>query len=53
MLVQMVIKFKYIFYLTKYFLGSNFCPTNYVNEYEFVYWIKSGGYGKVYMGMYI
>jgi len=23
---------------------------NYVNEHEFVHWIKSGGYGKVYMG---
>jgi hypothetical protein len=23
---------------------------NYVNEHEFIKWIKSGGYGKVYEG---
>jgi hypothetical protein len=33
-------------------IGSNFNVYNYVNEHEFVYWIKSGGYGKVYMGKF-
>lgn len=33
-------------------LGSSFSVDNYVNEYDFGVWIKSGGYGKVYMGIY-
>lgn len=36
-----------------YYLGANFSINNYVNEHEFIYWIKSGGYGKVFMGRYI
>jgi len=31
-------------------LGLNFSVDNYINEHEFGFWIKSGGYGKVYMG---
>ncbi len=30
--------------------GGQFNVYNYVNEYKFVKWIKSGGYGKVYQG---
>jgi len=30
--------------------GSSFSVNNYVNEYKFTKWIKSGGYGKVYQG---
>jgi hypothetical protein len=30
--------------------GENFNFINYINEYEFSKWIKSGGYGKVYLG---
>jgi hypothetical protein len=33
--------------------GSNFSVMNYINEHEFIVWIKSGGYGKVYMGTYL
>lgn len=29
--------------------GGNFDEDNFAKEYEFVFWIKSGGYGKVYM----
>lgn len=36
-----------------YWIGSNFNIMNYVNENEFVSWIKSGGYGKVYKGTFI
>jgi len=32
--------------------GASFSVYNYVNEYKFVKWIKSGGYGKVYLGKY-
>jgi serine/threonine protein kinase len=32
-----------------YSIGSNFNVLNYVYEYEFVHWIKSGGYGKVFL----
>jgi hypothetical protein len=32
--------------------GSNFSVMNYVYEHEFIKWIKSGGYGKVYQGNY-
>ena len=31
--------------------GSNFSVMNYVNEHEFIKWIKSGGYGEVYQGI--
>jgi len=31
--------------------GANFNALNYANEYKFVKWIKSGGYGKVYEGI--
>lgn len=31
--------------------GGNFNENNFANEHEFGYWIKSGGYGKVYMGI--
>ena len=30
--------------------GSSFNMVNYLNEYIFISWIKSGGYGKVYLG---
>ena len=30
--------------------GSMFDLVNYLNEYEFIRWIKSGGYGKIYSG---
>lgn len=39
--------------LIKNFKGTNFSVMNYVNENEFISWIKSGGYGKVYMGKYL
>lgn len=31
--------------------GSAFSVLNYVNEYKFIKWIKSGGYGKVFAGI--
>lgn len=31
--------------------GENFNLLNYIYEYEFVKWIKSGGYGKVFLGI--
>ncbi len=34
-------------------LGSGFNVLNYVYEYEFVRWIKSGGYGKVFLGKHL
>ena len=49
MLALMV--FNFFIYLNKLQIkGSNFSVMNYVYEYEFVLWIKSGGYGEVYMG---
>ena len=30
--------------------GGKFDEDNFALEYEFVVWIKSGGFGKVYMG---
>jgi hypothetical protein len=30
--------------------GQAFNPINYINQHEFVKYIKSGGYGKVYVG---
>ena len=30
--------------------GGKFDEDNFAKEYEFVFWIKSGGFGKVYMG---
>ncbi len=33
--------------------GASFSVNNYVNEYKFIKWIKSGGYGKVYLGKVI
>ncbi len=32
--------------------GKNFNNINYINEYEFIKNIKSGGYGHVYLGKY-
>ena len=29
--------------------GAIFNLVNYINEYEFIKWIKSGGYGKIYL----
>ncbi len=31
--------------------GSHFSLSNYINEYEFIKWIKSGGYGMIYSGI--
>jgi hypothetical protein len=36
-----------------FYIGSSFSVLNYVNEYEFIKWIKSGGYGSVYLGTYL
>lgn len=33
--------------------GKNFNSVNYINEYQFIKNIKSGGYGMVYLGMRI
>lgn len=33
--------------------GENFNFINYLYEYEFIKWIKSGGYGSVFFGLYI
>lgn len=33
--------------------GSPFSIYNYVYEYEFVKWVKSGGYGKVYLAKHV
>jgi serine/threonine protein kinase len=29
--------------------GQPFNPVNYLNQYEFVKYVKSGGYGKIYI----
>lgn len=29
--------------------GQSFNPINYLNQYEFVKYVKSGGYGKIYI----
>lgn len=33
--------------------GEIFNFINYIYEYEFIKWIKSGGYGQVFLGNYI
>lgn len=33
--------------------GAPFSVYNYVNEYKFLEWIKSGGYGKVFLAQHV
>lgn len=48
MVLLLIIKLKYFF-----IKGGNFDENNFANEHEFRIWIKSGGYGKVYMGKFL
>ena len=32
------------------YIGGKFDEDNFAKEHDFVFWIKSGGFGKVYMG---
>jgi hypothetical protein len=40
-----------VFYIKNNNIGGNFDENNFAREHEFRFWIKSGGFGKVYMGI--